>query len=459
MRAGIYTRLSHDPEGTSTATQRQQQDCRALVESRGWEVAATYEDADISAYSGKRRPAWEQMLTDVAERRVDVVVVWRSDRLARQPRDLERFLDAADRAGVRLVSVTEPFDVDSHAGTLMLRMVVSFAHHESAVKAERVARAKRESAEGGRWPGGGRRLLGYSPTGEVLEDEARLVREAYGRVLQGDRPWRIAADWNERGITTPAGAAWTHRNLGKTLTAARYAGLRVYQGEVVGQGEWQAIVTEAQWHGVQAALRPARSQRRGPRRWLLTGLLVCGRCGAYLAAKSQPSRPRAYGCRTKQEGGCGGIQVAAEPVEVFVAGMVFAALASPMLGRLVQASSTVDTEDLLADLRLDEQTIEDLTRDHYVNRLIPKAAFLQAKDEVEARMAETRRALAQRTSTVLLDLPSPEEMAGEWDRRGMPWQRALLEACLEEVIVNPAVAAGRGAMARLPDRLDMRWKA
>src|SRR5689334_8175069 len=97
MRAGIYTRLSSDPDGTSTATERQRQDCERLARDRGYTVADVYEDNDTSAFKrGVKRPAFERLLIDLTAGDIDAVLVWRTDRLARQPRDLERFIDAAE---------------------------------------------------------------------------------------------------------------------------------------------------------------------------------------------------------------------------------------------------------------------------------------------------------------------------------------------------------------------------
>src|SRR5260370_21206715 len=88
------------------------------------------------------------MMTDLASGAIDAVVVWRTDRLARQPRDLERFIDAAEAHQGGLLSVTEP-DFSGSSGLLILRMLTAFANHESGVKAERVARKMKELAERG----------------------------------------------------------------------------------------------------------------------------------------------------------------------------------------------------------------------------------------------------------------------------------------------------------------------
>ena len=82
-RVGIYTRISWDPGGQRAGVERQRVDCEALCAERGWEIAQYFEDNDRSAYSGKRRQAYERMLAAVEERRLDAIVTWRNDRLHR----------------------------------------------------------------------------------------------------------------------------------------------------------------------------------------------------------------------------------------------------------------------------------------------------------------------------------------------------------------------------------------
>ncbi|HEY5434491.1 MAG TPA: recombinase family protein, partial [Candidatus Limnocylindrales bacterium] len=96
--AAIYARISSDPTGDQLGVHRQVEDCRAYADRRGWAVRDLYVDDDRSAYSGKARPEYRRMLADIAAGAVDGVVVWHLDRLHRQPRELEAFLDTCDKA-------------------------------------------------------------------------------------------------------------------------------------------------------------------------------------------------------------------------------------------------------------------------------------------------------------------------------------------------------------------------
>jgi len=84
-RAAAYVRISQDTEGEGLGVTRQEHDCRALIDRHGWQLVDVHTDNDISAFSGKRRPAYEQLLTSIEQRLVDVVVAWHPDRLHRSP--------------------------------------------------------------------------------------------------------------------------------------------------------------------------------------------------------------------------------------------------------------------------------------------------------------------------------------------------------------------------------------
>src|SRR5450631_1042780 len=94
-RAVIYTRISQDREGAGLGVQRQLEDCRALCERQGWHIVdPPLADNDISAYSGKARPGYQELLRLIEAGAVDVVVSWHTDRLHRSPRELEQYIDS-----------------------------------------------------------------------------------------------------------------------------------------------------------------------------------------------------------------------------------------------------------------------------------------------------------------------------------------------------------------------------
>src|SRR5438445_5164120 len=98
LEVAVYTRISRDDTGKQTATARQERACRSFVQLRGWEVVEVYEDVDLSAYDPRvERPAYEKLLREVAVARLGGVLVWKLDRLVRQPGDFERFWSLCER--------------------------------------------------------------------------------------------------------------------------------------------------------------------------------------------------------------------------------------------------------------------------------------------------------------------------------------------------------------------------
>src|SRR5262245_47022540 len=131
MRLGIYTRLSRDPEGTKTSCQRQEADCRAYAERKGYSVVKVYRDNDLSGFKNVRRPAYEEMLQDVRDHNIDGLIVWKGDRLTRKPRDNEDIYELFKEEGAELLSVNDGWDLSTTSGIMMFRMQGIWAANES----------------------------------------------------------------------------------------------------------------------------------------------------------------------------------------------------------------------------------------------------------------------------------------------------------------------------------------
>ncbi|GAA1911002.1 hypothetical protein GCM10009737_10560 [Nocardioides lentus] len=151
----IYARISHDAEGRGAGVRRQIADCRKLADSLGWDVADVYVDNDVSAFSGKRRPEYKRMMSDLADWVLDGVIVYNIDRLTRRPAELEAFAIAVTLAGVRQVKfVTGDVNLGTDDGLLMARVSEAFAAKESANTSRRLRRkAEQTAAEGLPIPG------------------------------------------------------------------------------------------------------------------------------------------------------------------------------------------------------------------------------------------------------------------------------------------------------------------
>ena len=257
-KAAVYARISLDRSGDAAGVERQVADAEALIAARGWGADGRFVDNDRSAYDGKARPEWTKLLEALADGTIDSVVAWSTDRLYRRTRDQLELMEAVRLAG-GVVATVKDGDVDpaSAEGRMRMGILANVAEFESARKAERVARAAEARAAAGRPHG--RPSFGWKldPAGEWIIDHAAagLIREASKRVLIGESPGSIVADWNEQGLPTPARATtWTHHTLRKLLRRPANAGLRVHRGKVAGPATWPQLLDVETWEAVVARL-------------------------------------------------------------------------------------------------------------------------------------------------------------------------------------------------------------
>jgi len=125
VTAGIYARISSDPDGTRLGVERQIADCEALAARLGWTVSDQYIDNDLSAWSGKARPEYQRMVDDLKNREIDAVLVWHPDRLTRHPKEVEELIALVEGIGdVRVETVTAgDYDLSTSAGRSVARIV------------------------------------------------------------------------------------------------------------------------------------------------------------------------------------------------------------------------------------------------------------------------------------------------------------------------------------------------
>lgn len=472
-RAAIYCRISLDRAGAGLGVARQQEDCRALADRLGWPVADLYVDNDVSAYSGKPRPAWQQLLGHVESGAVDAVLCWHVDRLTRSPRELEDVIDLADRHGLALATVTGDIDLQSPTGRMVARLLGASARYESEHKGERQRRQIQQAAEAGHQVAGGKRPYGYALergsgriTATVDPVEGPIVSECARRVLAGESIASITRDLNQRGVLTSDGNRWNRTTLRRMLCSARISGRREYLpagsytgsrplvGEIVSAtSDWPAIISMEQSDRIRALLtRPERrTTTGGSRTRLLSGILRCGRCERPLVGRSQRGKP--IYCCNRDTGGCGGLSITGELTDDHIRGLVLTALVdSPeMVARLRQRDQP-EPDDLHVLIRADEDALEALAADHG-NGEISRAEWRAAREPITARLEGARQRLAQSTQTTALSgfIGTAEEMRSRWEAANLSQRRAVLTAVMERVIVHPAVVR--------PDRLDPVWRA
>lgn len=465
MRTGIYVRISDDKEGSGLGVARQESDCReVLIERNGWTVAEVYVDNDRSAYSGKPRPAYRRMLADAAEGRLDAIVAWHTDRLHRSPRELEEFIDLVETRNLVVQTVKAGLlDLATPAGRMLARMLGAQARYESEHKADRQRAKHRQIALAGGRAGGGTRAFGFEVDSiTIRDDEADAVREAAGRILAGESLLGVCASLNERGMLTPAGGRWQQGPLRRMLMSARISGQREYQGEIVADAVWPAIITPEQTVALRRLLTdPDRSARRPARRYLLKGLLRCSDCGEVLVSRPRGDGARCYVCasgaRDAKFSGCGKRRVLAEPVELFVTETVFAALDAPDLARALRAAAA-PAQDGNAQRRADNALLRlDELAGTYADGKITMREWLAAREPLERALGRARGELDAETG-----VGAAGEFVGRSDALRQVWadydvdrRRALIASLVDHITVAP----GRRGYNRFdPSRFDIVWR-
>ena len=335
--AAIYARISSDHDGTALGVKRQLKDCRAKAEELGWPVAEEYVDNDVSAFSGKRRPAYERMMAGVADGTRDAVIVYHADRLHRRPIELEQFLAATDEANVRNVSfVSGPgVDVGNGDGLLILRIQGAVAANESATKGRRQRRKNDEKAAAGKPHFGSNRPFGYEEDRVTIRPaEAEIVRMLLARFLAGESLRSLTGWLQDSEVQTVRGMPWRTPTVKGLLTSERNAGLRKHRGEVIGPADWEPIFSETDRQKVLARFEQKRNtSRRTARRYVLSGALRCGKCDAVLYSQVRETTRRYVCLRGPDHGGCGQLTIVAAPLEELVTAAVLYRLDTPELAR------------------------------------------------------------------------------------------------------------------------------
>lgn len=178
-KAAIYLRISLDREMDGLAIDRQREQCEALAAYRQWEVVETYVDQSKSATDRtKVRPAYDQMVADYKAGAFDAIICYDLDRLTRQPRQLEDWIDASELRGLALVTANGDADLSTDGGRMYARIKAAVARAEMERKGARQSAAQLQRAKQGRAPKG-MRPLGYTVNGDVIPDEAEAVRAIY----------------------------------------------------------------------------------------------------------------------------------------------------------------------------------------------------------------------------------------------------------------------------------------
>lgn len=455
LPVGLYARISDDVAGTAAGVARQEDDGRTLAGLRRWEVAEVYVDNDISAFkTNVVRPAFEQMLVDLAAGRIDGIVAYDLDRFARQPADLERAIriyDDREKAGraARFATVQGDIDLQSPDGRTMARVMVAFANKSSMDTSRRVKRVHLEMARQG-VPVGGNRPFGYQRDKVTIEPaEAALIREAAEEIIGGGALHAVVRRWNAAGVKTTRGNEWRRSVLKQMLRSPRLAGYRVYRGEVATHangepvvGQHPAILDVETWERLCAVLndpkRGSAQARPGARRYLLSGVVRCAECRSLLRGNADTRWGTfRYSCPSPTAGGCGKVSMMGPALDGYVVGFTKAALAELGVERATAVSWERDGD--LAALAAEIQQTMAAVRAGDLPSKIGFAHVTELDRESEGLRAEREAWLRSQVAAASV----PDNPAEGWERLSTERQRGLIELAVEALYVKPSAARGR----------------
>ena len=303
QRCAIDTRKSSEEglEQEFNSLHAQREACEAYIASQrseGWVlVRDQYDDGGISGGT-LERPGLKQFLADIEDGLIDVVVVYKIDRLSRSLMDFSKLVEVFDRNGLTFVSVTQSFNTTTSMGRLTLNILLSFAQFEREVTAERIRDKVRASRMKGMWMGG-YVPLGYDVKDRKLvvnEDEVATVRGIFERFVEVGSATVLARELRRKGLRNKQGTLVDEGYLYRVLMNRVYRGDAVHKGKAYA-GEHQAIIDEQFWDQVHAILRQNPRKRANNTRAqapaLLKGLIFTA-TGAAMTPSSTKKRARRY---------------------------------------------------------------------------------------------------------------------------------------------------------------------
>ncbi|GDY13431.1 hypothetical protein LBMAG53_23090 [Planctomycetota bacterium] len=425
----IYCRKSTedglDSEFNSLDAQRQC--CEQFAASQrhdGWAVSP--ERYDDGGWSGSTtdRPALKRLMAEVEAGKVQVIAVYKLDRLSRSLADFVGLLQLLEKHQVAFVSVTQHFNSATPMGRLTLNILICFAQFERENMIERVRDKVAATKRMGKWCGG-RPSLGYdvAPGGRKLlvnEAEADRVRQLFALYLEHrsvarvlrvfhDRGW-TAKGWANRKGRQSGGQPFTKSALAHTLGNILYTGRILYKGEIYA-AEHPAIIDIATWEQVQNLMVSQRASGGAESRTrhfpLLKGLLRCKSCGCGMTYTYTKRGARLYGyyaCHTARIQGaatCPMPSLPAAEVERLVVEEITAICRDPFLSDRVINEASVQHAAMVEDLR---------ARSREAEALATKAMAACARAPTDAQQLALRRQADSQAATLRRRLAEAEQM-------------------------------------------------
>lgn len=441
ITVAIYARLSDDRDGLKVGVENQLEDCRRIASERGWNVVDEYVDRSISASKKNvNRPQYNRLVDDFAAGRFGGILCWDLDRLTRQPRQLEDWIDAAEDRGLRIVTANGEADLGNDNGRMFARLKATIGKNESERTSRRVKRNVEARSKAGKWHGGPP-PFGFTAVDKslvVVPQEAELIREAAARITAGDTMYGIVSDWNKKGIPTRYGNHWRQPNLRTILLNPSTVGKT--KANVLG---WEPILDQRTFDRVGKILTdPSRKVVhspgvRGGKYSMGGGLTVCGECGKRLITGSHHGRASLKCTPIVNAGACGKVVIDHDRLEEYVFTAVLDSLA--VNDRWKQRLSEPDPRnderiDALERVRDDLRAQRQRADDGFIRGIIAADTHESNVTRIDAELNDTERQITDLLGTTVVSDAIDDGL--EWREWSSMRRRNFLRALLKRVEVG-----------------------
>lgn len=415
-----------------------------------WGEVVWYRDEGRSGKS-LDRPKVRQLLADIQHG--DTLVAAKLDRLTRSVLDFSDLVRRAQTEGWNLIVLDQGFDLSTPYGRAWAQMAAVFAELQRELIVDNVRTAHAQRRREGKFSSGGDRPFGWADRSysAIMLSEAKEIRAGARSILAGATAGDIARDWTEREVP----GQWTNGTVKRLYRRPTLAGLTSYQGEVVGQGEFPAILDEDTWRSVVSALNNGtpKGEGYGARTHELAGYVYCELCGSLMVAqgrseeytKRNGNAPK-FAC-VKGRGGCGRVTRNMEWLNNQID-----ALMREMLAQ-VPDEDNQQQHDYGETIESLEEEIREARRRWMEGSL--------GREDYYATVAELREEINRLKTQQMRQVPdmtehdeSPLSVWKDRSQENLYRRRALLSKYIDKIMIKP-VGKGYGRKPLPPESIDV----
>lgn len=499
-----YLRVSQDRSGIGKSPDQQHGEMAESAARRGWMLhpqAFRDDNRSASRYARREREGFTELMESLRSGRfgADILGIWESSRGSRKTSEWLQLIDLCKAQGVHIWVLTHNrvYDPANARDRRSLREDASDAEYESDKTSERLRRDVRSNAEKGRPHG--KRIYGYKRIYdgesrnliEVIEepDQAPIVREAASRVLAGETFYAIAKDFNLREIPprreayreARANMGWTPPAVKQMLTMPAYAGKRQYRGEIIGDAIWPPLIDYEVWLKLQLIMSPTHRRRTNiwPSAHLLTGIAVCGICGANTRVGKQNKGSQRYdkaGEKVPREHYntylCSGVPgrtgfhvaIKEEFLDKIVVDVLLTRLERPdFLAWLGQNDSSADAErmGLLEEIGEHQSWLKEVHEEAARRRDMEFLNTQEALVRPQLEAAQARLDSLAVVDPVVLELVRSGRVRELWAEReasgDFDWRRHIIRSVVTPRIM-PVGKGHRGLKGIMRERVKFKWR-